>query len=285
MQFLTNGQLDRRWIFLGMLLAIASPILLQVTFPEKPSPKTIDVFNAIDQLSESSRVVIACDFDPASAGELEPMISAIVRHCALKRHRMIFLTLWLPGAPVIKSNIRMLVDEFPDYRSGIDYVDLGYQPGAEVVLKVLTSNFKKQCSSDTSGRNTADLPITAPLTTIQQVDLIVSVSTGFPGTTEWVQYVGSPHKVKMVGGTTAVSAPSLYAYIPRQLISVLGGIKGAAEYERKIMDHYPQLEANQSAREGIRRMGPQFMGHMLVVTLIVLGNILFFVEKRKGTDR
>jgi hypothetical protein len=126
------------------------------------------------------------------------------------------------------------------------------------------------------------LPLTRDLTKIQQLSLVISVSTGNPGTTEWVQYVASPFGMPMVAGTTAVQAPSLYAYIPRQLISVLGGIKGAAEYEQAIIDHYPTMGENNGAREGLRRMGPQLLGHLLIVMLIVVGNVLYFSQKEKG---
>ncbi|MFN0198796.1 MAG: hypothetical protein ACKVT0_18770 [Planctomycetaceae bacterium] len=285
MPIFKDGQLDRRWIFLMMFLVVAAPILFQLTFPEKPSPKVLDLFAAIDRLPDGSRVFVACDYDPASAGELQPMIFAFVRHCAEKNHKMIFMALWPQGVSVIKQSEEILNEEYPAYKYGTDYVNFGYQPGNEVVLKVLVNDFKKQCKNDVNGTSVSDLPLTASLTKIQQLDLVISVSTGNPGTTEWVQYVASPYGVRMVAGTTAVQAPSLYPYMPRQLIGVLGGIKAAAEYEQTIIEKYPALKENQGAREGLRRMGPQLLGHLLIVGLIVLGNILHFSEKRKGAGR
>lgn len=282
MSILPGGNLDRRWIFLAMLCAVGLPILMQLTFPEIPSPRVMDVFETVDSLPDGSRIFVACDFDPASAGELEPMMSAFVRHCGIKNHKLLFMALWPQGAPVIKQNIRILRAEFPDYEYGVDYVNLGYQPGNEVVLKVLVNDFKKQCPTDVDGTSTSVLPLTSDISKIQQLALVISVSTGNPGTTEWVQYVGSPFDMPMVAGTTAVQAPSLYAYIPRQLISVLGGIKAAAEYEQAIIDNYPDVGENRGAREGLRRMGPQLLGHLLIVLLIVIGNIIYFSQKSKG---
>ena len=67
------SNLDRRWIFLAMGLAVGVPILLKLRFPEVPGPLAIATFNAIEAVPEGSRVLIAFDYDPASEGELQPV--------------------------------------------------------------------------------------------------------------------------------------------------------------------------------------------------------------------
>ena len=54
--------LDRRWIFLLMALAVGVPILLQLDFPEKPGRMAQDVFDEIDKLEEGDRVLMAWDY-------------------------------------------------------------------------------------------------------------------------------------------------------------------------------------------------------------------------------
>ena len=49
-QFLKN--LDRRWIFLSMLLAVAIPILSRIVFPEVVSKQAKMVFDAVESLPE-----------------------------------------------------------------------------------------------------------------------------------------------------------------------------------------------------------------------------------------
>ncbi|HIB50709.1 MAG TPA: hypothetical protein EYO40_05470 [Phycisphaerales bacterium] len=65
--------IDRRWVFLSMLLAVAIPVLAKTVFPVNISPQTMMVFNAIEDLPEGSRILLSYDFDPASQGELLPM--------------------------------------------------------------------------------------------------------------------------------------------------------------------------------------------------------------------
>ena len=75
LQFLQN--LDRRWIFLLMLFAVAIPLIMGTTFPEKPSDQVMSVFHAVDDLPDGSNIFIALDYDPASEGELQPPASGI----------------------------------------------------------------------------------------------------------------------------------------------------------------------------------------------------------------
>jgi hypothetical protein len=102
--------LDRRWIFLAMLLAVAVPILAQKSFPEKPTKLVQDAFDAIEDLDEGSNVLLSFDYSPSSDGELAPMATAFVRHCCLKRHKMFFMTLWPDGLPLLNRTIEAVVE-------------------------------------------------------------------------------------------------------------------------------------------------------------------------------
>jgi hypothetical protein len=277
--------LDRRWIFLLMFLAVAIPILLKARFPERTSPMVRSVFEAIEELPEGSAVLLAYDYDPASQGELQPMAAAFMRHCAKKKHKLYLLTLWPQGVPMLQKAVRILNREYPEYEYGRDYVNLGFRPGAEGVIKVVVSDLKQLFASDRNGTDLNEIPMTKDLKNIQQMDLIVNVAAGNPGAKEWVQYASTPYGIKTVVGTTGVTAPALYPYIPDQLAGILGAIKAAAEYEQAIIEHYPDLDENPGAQEGLRRMGPQLVAHMLMIVLIVAGNVIYFVGKRKGDVR
>ena len=51
--------IDRRWIFLLMFLAVAIPILLQAQFPETATVLSRAVFAEIDKLDEGAPVLLA----------------------------------------------------------------------------------------------------------------------------------------------------------------------------------------------------------------------------------
>lgn len=274
--------LDRRWVFLLMFLAVSLAILAGVRFPEKPSKMTRDIFAAVDDLPEGSRILVALDYDPAGRGELQPMANAFTRHCALKKHKIYYMTIWPQGPPIIQNCISILEKEFPDYEYGVDYVNLGFRAGLEGVIKVIVTNLKQSFSTDQAGTRLDQIAMTRDIKSIQEMDLIVSVSAGDPGVKEWIQYASTPYSIPTVSGCTGVQAPIVYPYIPRQLIGVLGGIKSAAEYEQALIEGYPVLAENENAQEALRRMGPQVVAHVLMIALIILGNVIFFMEQKRG---
>lgn len=279
-KFLKN--LDRRWIFLCMMLAVAIPILFQKTFPEMPTQLVQDVFDEVEKLPEGSNVMLAFDYDPASEGELDPMATAFVRHCCEKNHKMYFIALWPVGTRMIEDKISRVIEKYyPDKVYGEDYVNLGFKPGAEGVLKVIGTDMKKLFTTDYRNTSIDDIPMTREIKSVKDMDIILNVSAGYPGTKEWVQYVATPYKVKIAGGCTGVQAPLLYPYIPNQLLGLLGAIKGAAEYEAALAERYPRWK-DPRYNEGLRRMSPQLVAHVLIVVLILLANVIYFVEKRKG---
>jgi hypothetical protein len=85
----------------------------------------------------------------------------------------------------------------------------------------------------------------------------------------------------VAGGVTAVEAPLLYPYYPRQLLGLMGGLQGAAEYEAALVAGYPQYRA--SSEVAIAKMGPQTVAHLVILGLIILGNVAYFAGGgRKG---
>jgi hypothetical protein len=283
--------LDRRWIFLLMGAAVTIPILLELQFPEEATSLAHAVFNEIEQLEEGDPVLLAFDYDPASEGELGPMATAFVRHCCEKKLKIYFIALWPVGPQMIDDSInRVIKTDFPDMVYGEDYVNLGFKPGNEGVIKVIVTDLKQLYTTDDRGTNLDQIPMCRDLVNIQSMDLVAEVSAGYPGVKEWVQYAATPFpdQIRLVAGCTGVGAPLLYPYIPEQLKGLLGAIKGAAEYEKLVVDHYDReagREPDLKYLEGKRRMGPQLVAHILMVVLIVVGNIVFFVGRaREGTN-
>ncbi|UCD76609.1 MAG: hypothetical protein JSV91_06725 [Phycisphaerales bacterium] len=301
--------LDRRWIFLMMFLCVAVPIIIigatGKTFPEEPTQLVRAVFDEIENLPSGSKVLLSYDYDPASEGELAPMATMFAYHCAAKGHKMYFMALWPVGPQMVDDTIENIIKkDFKDLKYGEDYVNLGYKSGYEGVIKVIITDFTELYSTDTRGTPWSAIPMCHDVNSVQDMDLIVNVSAGYAGTKEWVQYAVTPYpKLRMVAGCTGVQAPLLYPYIPQQLHGLLGAIKGAAEYEALVIEAYGDKMARKDAgdnpltddngdylipgkyTEGIRRMGPQLVAHLLMILLIIVGNVIYFVERRREGRR
>ncbi len=280
--------LDKRWIFLLMLLSVAIPIYIigktGKTFPEVPTILSERAFDAIESLDEGAPVLLSFDFDPASEGELGPMATAFVRHCCEKRVRMYFMALWPVGPQMIDDAIsKVIKSDFPYLKYGTDYVNLGFKPGSEGVIKVIVTDLRELYTTDDRGTTIDEIPMMAGIHSLQDFDLVINVSAGYPGTKEWVQYAVTPYpdKIKLIAGCTGVQAPLLYPYIPQQLPGLLGAIKGAAEYEKLVMDKYGGPHPDPKYLEAKRRMGPQLVAHILIILLIIVANMIYFVERRR----
>ena len=283
LKFFAN--LDRRWVFLSMLLAVGIPILLQLRFPESPTPLARAVFDAIEELPEGAPVLLAFDYDPASEGELGPMATAFVRHCAGNNLKMYFLAIFHPVSPqLIDEKIDLVIkSDFPELVYGVDYVNLGYKPGYEGVIKVIVTDLKQLYTTDDRGTNIDQIPMCQDIESVQDFDLVINVSAGYPGTKEWVLFGSTPYpdQIKIVAGCTGVQAPLLYPYIPEQLPGLLGAIKGAAEYEALVVEQFG-LQDQPKYQEALRRMGPQLVAHLLMIGLIIVGNVIFFAQRREA---
>ena len=286
--------LDRRWIFLMMFLSVSIPIIIigitGQSFPEKPTQLAYSTFDAIDTLKQGDKVMLSFDFDPASEGELGPMATAFTYHCAAKGLKMYFMALWPVGPQMIDNAIENVIKkDFPDMVYGKDYVNLGFKSGGEGVIKVIVTDFLELFSTDAKGTPFKDIPMNKEISSVQDMDLVINISAGSAGTKEWVQYAVTPYpdEITLVAGCTGVQAPLLYPYIPEQLPGLLGAIKGAAEYEKLVFDKYYRDEGKVVPgryQEGVRRMGPQLVAHLLMILLIIAGNFIYFVEKKRGVQ-
>jgi len=265
-----------------MFLSVAIPVLLKLDFPEEVSGYTEMVFDAIEDLPDGSNVLLSFDFDPASEGELLPMAQAFTRHCCVKGHKQYYMALWPLGSPMVDKSIATIRNEYPTLQYGEDFVKFDYKAGGEVVIRVIGTDLRAMFPLDSEGKALDDIPMTKNIKNIQDMDLIINVSAGDPGTKQWVQFASTPYDIKTVSGCTGVQAPQMYPYIPEQLDGVLGAIKAAAEYEQAIDEKYPTIRDNEKAQEAKRRMGPQLVAHSLMIALIILGNWIFFVGRKSG---
>lgn len=276
--------IDRRIIFLFVALAVSLPLLFHVIFPEKISPIVSSMFERIESLPEGSRVLISFDYSPSTVPEVQPMVDAVVRHCAARKQKLYLMALWATGQNITDETIhRVLEKEFPEYRYGEDYLNLGYKSGNQGLINVILTDMKKMYTTDVHGTAIDSIPMMAQIRNLRNFDIIFTFGGGFPGTKEWVLFAGDPGKIPVASGVTAVQAPLLYPYYPSQLLGLMGGIKGAAEYESELIRRHPRFA--DVAHPGIDMMGPQAVAHLVIMLFIVVGNVAYFAGRRREAKR
>ncbi|RKY60086.1 MAG: hypothetical protein DRP95_04490 [Candidatus Latescibacterota bacterium] len=262
--------MDRRVIYALMASVALLPLVIgPLGLPSKVSPEVKAVYERIESLPEGAPFLISMDFDPASKPELYPMAEALVRHAFRKNLRVIGMNLWITGSGMAERILSDVAEEYGK-RYGEDYVYLGWAPGAANVILGLGQDLYKTFPRDYYGNLTSELPVLNGINTLRDIPFMVDLAAGDPGIETWVVY-GKARS--MAGGCTAVIAPGMYAFLNSgQLVGLIGGMRGAAEYEAL-------LEKPGKATVG---MDIQSTTHILILALILLSNIAFFATGRRG---
>jgi hypothetical protein len=270
--------LDRRWIFLFIGVSVLLPMLFNLQCRQVPSPIVQGIFNKIESLPPGSPVLLSFDYGPSTVPEISPMAYAVIRHCMERDLRVVFMALWATGQNILTETVDSVVaKEFPDKVRGTDYANFGYKAGNQGVINVIVTDFFKMFTTDVDGNPARDMPLLEGVKSLADLSLIISFGGGFPGIKEWVQFAGDVGHVPVAGGCTAVSAPLLYPYYPQQLIGLMGGIKGAAEYEAMLTHTHPRFD--HLPKRGMQLMGPQTVAHLVIMFFIVVGNVAYFLSR------
>jgi len=269
--------MDRRWIFLGMGLAIILPMLFPVNLPFKVDERVQSLYDAVEAIPNGSTVFISADFDPGSRPELEPFFRANLHHLLRKDVKFVAATLWPSAPPLVLPIMEELTAEYgKEY--GKDWCFLGFKDGKELAIKAIGENIPETFPQDIKGNKIEDLAVARGYKQAKDFAMLINVSAGFPGTREYVLQIQGQYDLSIASATTAVSGPD---YIPfykaGQLNGLSAGMPGSAQYEKLVFPNGPP--------EGVRLLATQSVnvlnvGHAFIIILIVLGNIAFLVTRK-----
>ena len=268
----TLETLDRRWLFLVMGLLVAGPLIFPAGLPLKVSPPVRSFYETIEKVPNGSTILMSCDYDPGAKPELVPMTKTAFRHLMSKDCKVVVTVLWNAGPGLVEATLNEVAAEFPAKTYGVDWVNLGYKAGDDAVMVLMGQGILNAFPRDYRGDATRSMPIMQGVRDYSSFPMLVSISSGYPGTKEWVQQVQARFHIPMVAGVTAVSAPEYYPYLQSgQLLGLLGGMAGAAEYEK----------ARDEKGSATRGMDAQSLAHFFVAFCILLGNVVQWTKSRR----
>lgn len=264
-------KLDRRIIFLLIFLAVIIPLLFPIGFKIEVSDPVRSLYETVEALPAGSRVLMSFDYGPSTMPEVYPMNQALVQHFFEKDVKIIGMALWPEGVSLAQEVMEVSAAEYgKEY--GVDYVNLGYKAGGIVVISAVAENIPNTFPQDYAGTPIEEFSIMEGVKNFDNVNLIVSLSAGDPGVREWVMIAQGRYGKTVGAGVTAVSAPAFYPYLNAgQLCGMMGGMKGAAEYETI-------LEIAGTATSG---MDAQSIAHGVIIFLIVFANIFYIIGRKK----
>ncbi len=267
------ARLDRRWVYSAVAVTVIIPLVWRVDFPIGITPEAKQLFNAIDALPDSSTVMLTFDYYASALPETEPASRAALHHLFQKDCKVLTMTTIPLGGPTIAERVTREMAKVYGKVYGVDYVNLGYKANYTAVLLGMGSSIEDIYPADNSGTKLADLPMMQNIKNYDDIDFIFVVADNAIVDT-WVSIVNAQYNTPVGASVTAVSAPKYYPLVTAgQLTGLLGGMKGAAEYELLIKEK----------AAAVKGMSVQSLVHFLIIAMVLLGNIGFFVSRRKNS--
>jgi len=157
----------------------------------------------------------------------------------------------------------------------VDYVDIGYKaiPNRPLFAQAVMDDIPGFFQKDRNGRDVASLPMMKGIRDFSRVWMVYTIGAD-PTYDIWIGIVQPKYHMLVGFGSTGVMVPQSYPYLEsKQLVGMLSGMRGGAEYEAK-------MHAPGDATYGITR---QSMAHLLVILFIIVGNIGFYAGGGRRT--
>jgi hypothetical protein len=269
--------IGRRVVFLFIGASLTLPFFMKFEMPIKVTPEVEILFDAIKKLPPGSKVLAAFDYDPPSAPELQPMADAFMAYAFKHDIKVIIMGLWPQGPQqadlAVQKALRQPEIRAKNLKYGVDYVNLGFQSGNEFVIQRMGSSIRGMFPRDIYNTDYSRIPLLKGVENFSNIDFVFNLSSGYPGTVEWVQIAVDRFGVRVGAGNTAVQAPSVYPYLSSgKLTGLGGGMSGAWQFE----------QATNEPGDASEYVLPQSFSHTVVIGFIIIGNAALFVGYRRA---
>ncbi|MCS7386708.1 MAG: hypothetical protein NDF55_08265 [archaeon GB-1867-005] len=157
-----------------------------------------------------------------------------------------------------------------DYKYGEDWVYCGLLPPGEATVAQLADNIHSIIKYDKYSIPVEELPLLQRVKSAKDVSLVITSDTGDYGDyyiRHWNARYNTP--IAEVGIAMIYSSYMTY-YQTGQVIGLLKGCRGGAEYER----------LTGAIGEGTRRMDALNASHLLTIFAVIIANLSYFATKK-----
>lgn len=244
------------------------------------SQKVVDTFDLIDgSTSESTLVIVAFDYSPAKAGELDPIATAMLRHMADKGARILAVSTTPTGSELAHGVLEQVILD-QDAQYGESYLNLGYIPGGATGLRAFaTDPWGMFSGSDYLGKvnPASSAPAAAGLgPSLASAELLLILTGERDDLLGWIEQVGRPDEteaIKMVAGLSASLEPwakPYYASASGQLEGLVSGVPDAAQYEGLVN----QDSGAEESDDATTLQDSQVLGLGVIILVVAFGLIL-----------
>ena len=288
------GEIDRRYIFVLIALSVLIPLVKSdwIKMPIKTTQNTQIVFDELSKLKAGDKILVSFEYGASTKPEIHPMAIALLNQMFSKGIKVYIISLWPEGVIMAKDVITNVIDSgIFQLVDGVDYVMFDYKVGGEIVIKNIASDFRGVYMQDINKKSISQIPMMKDIYSVEDFDFVFDLSAGVPGNAEWVQYACDPKNVPLSSGCTSIMVTDAIPYVESgQLKGILAGMPGAAEYENLVYNFMKNDLENEKIvnfenilpGKATSRMSAQSLAHIVMVLFIIVGNISYFLSRKKG---
>jgi hypothetical protein len=265
--------IDRRIVYVILLLVIAWPTISPWGLPIVVGREVRGFHTTLEAVPAGGTIALAIDYRSDFITELNPMTTTIFTN-AMKRNLKVIMWAGVDEGANLSQNICAPIAAAMGKTYGVDWINLGYKPLSDVLLnKMVTDFWDAVAFTEIQGKHVEQFPIMAGFRSLGDADLLVNVCGVTPGSHRYIQMVTIPTGISMVAAITSVDIAMQMPYFASgQFKGILGGLRGAAEYE--FLSGMPG--------PAIAGMDAQSAAHVLIILLIILGNVGFLLTRKPG---
>lgn len=263
-----------RWLVaLLLLIAVALPAALGLRVLPSPVSRPGPVLEAREEVASlppQARVLIAFEYEPDAAGEMQPLAVSLLDHLAeLENPTVYAVTTRATGPAMIES--AFAASDAADGRLNMGYV-AGGPNGIRNLAGGSLAAIPSPLSFDYRGQ-----PTNLQATNLHDadLDLIIVLAARWEYLQPWIEQAGTILDVPLLAGMSAAATPMAYPYVDSgQLVAVLSGVNDAATYRL--------LGGASLTRDLAIIWNGQALGGLVGAVVIVLGGILFGLGSRRS---
>ena len=258
-----------RWVITGLLFfALALPVLGRADNIELPgvSPAAQMSYDLVYNLQPGERVLVAVDYQPGLAGEMDAAAGAVIDFLIIKGAQLTFISTDTNGPLQIERFLRLTQSSRHAYIEDGEYLNLGYLAGGTTGLAALASDPRQAINGnieiDGETKSVWEHENLANVFSLSDFSMLIVVTDDNNTARAWIEQAGP-----LVTGTelnmvlSAQAEPLIRPYFessPRQVNGLVAGLSGGAFYERS------------SGRAGLARNYWDTFGSGLTITIFII---------------
>ncbi len=261
-------------ISLALLAAILIPMFLPIPLFSAPSmPAAENLFEVIEQqIAPDSPVLVAFEYGPADADEMDWVAAAILRHLLQRGDRLIVVSTRPEGTATAE---RVLSRLLPEAAARETYAaNLGYQPGQVAGIQSLLADLQSRVEVR-SGLPAAETAAMAGVASAGDTKAVLILAAQSDDLRYWIEQASATcPDVPLLAGISARAETTSLPYLApqaRQLQGAVVGIVGAGAYEQRLGGG----EQGNYARFYLPSLGA---AQLAVLAILIVGMLVYILQ-------